>query len=46
MIVSAKQALAFAKGTKDHGCEVHIANDIDVEAIGERIYLSQSDFAK
>jgi len=33
MIASARQALAFAKGNKDHGCEVHVPDDIDVKAI-------------
>ncbi len=46
MIASAKEALAFAKDRKNHGCEVHVPNDIDVKAIRERISLSQSEFAK
>ena len=46
MLESAKQALAFAKGSKDHGCEVHVPDDIDVKAIREKISLSQRDFAK
>jgi putative transcriptional regulator len=46
MIESARQALAFAKGTKNHGCEVHVPDDIDVKAIREKISLSQSEFAK
>jgi len=32
MIESARQALAFAKG-EDHGCEVHVPDDIDIKAI-------------
>lgn len=46
MIQSARQALAFAEGRKDHGCEVHVPENIDVKAIRERISLSQSEFAK
>ena len=46
MIESARQALAFAKGKGDHGCEVHVPDDIDVKAIRERISLSQGEFAK
>jgi hypothetical protein len=33
MIESARQALAFAKGEENHGCEVHVPDDIDVKAI-------------
>lgn len=46
MIESARQALAFATGKKDHGCEVHVPDDIDVKAIREKISLSQGEFAK
>ena len=46
MIESAKQALAFATGKEDHGCEVHVPDNIDVKAIRERISLSQGEFAK
>ena len=46
LIESARQALAFAKGKEDHGCEVHVPDDIDVKAIRENISLSQSEFAK
>jgi putative transcriptional regulator len=46
MIESARQALAFASGKEDHGCEVHVPDDIDVKAIREKIALSQSEFAK
>ena len=37
MIESARQALAFAKGKRSHGCEVHVPEDIDVRAIREKI---------
>jgi len=46
MIGSARQALAFAEGKEDHGCEVHVPDNIDVKAIREKISLSQGDFAK
>jgi putative transcriptional regulator len=46
MIASAREALAFAKGRRNHGCEVHVPNDIDVKAIREGISLSQGEFAK
>jgi len=46
MIESARQALSFAQGKKDHGCEVHVPDDIDVKAIREKISLSQSEFAR
>jgi putative transcriptional regulator len=46
MIQSAKQALAFAQDKKNHGCQVHVPDDIDVKAIREKIALSQSEFAK
>jgi putative transcriptional regulator len=42
MIESARQALAFAKGKENHGCEVHVPNDIDVKAIREKISLFAS----
>src|SRR5437879_6992284 len=46
VIASARQALAFAKGKANHGCEVHVPDEIDVKAIREKISLSQSEFAK
>lgn len=46
MIESARQALAFAQGTQDHGCQVHVPGEIDVKAIREKIALSQGEFAK
>jgi putative transcriptional regulator len=45
MIASAKQALAFVKGEKNHGCIVHIPDAIDVKAIREQVDMSQSEFA-
>lgn len=46
MIASAKQALAFARGEKDHGCVVHIPKEIDVKAIREKVDMSQREFAQ
>src|ERR1039457_1166641 len=46
MIESARQALAFAEGMENHGCEVHAPDDIDVKPIREKISLSQGEFAK
>jgi putative transcriptional regulator len=46
MIESAKQALAFAQGYEDHGCVVHVPDEIDVKAIREKISLSQAEFAR
>ena len=46
MIESARQALAFAEGRDDHGCVVHIADEIDVKAIREKISLSPGEFAR
>jgi len=46
MIESARQALAFAAGNENHGCVVHVPDEIDVRAIRETISLSQSEFAK
>jgi len=45
MIASAKQALAFARGEKDHGCIVHIPAEIDVKAIRKKVHMSQNEFA-
>jgi len=46
MIASAREALAFAKGQQNDGCEVHVPDEIDVKAIREKISLSQAEFAK
>jgi putative transcriptional regulator len=46
MIASAKQALAFVKGEKDHGCIIHIPEEIDVKAIRAKVDMSQSEFAR
>src|SRR5260370_4763287 len=46
MIESVSQAMAFAEVRENHGCEVHVPDDIDVKAIREKISLSQGEFAK
>jgi putative transcriptional regulator len=46
IIEGARQALAFARGEPDHGCEVHVPTEIDVRAIREKIALSQAEFAQ
>jgi putative transcriptional regulator len=46
MIESARQALEFASGQEDHGCVVHVPDEIDVRAIREKISLSQGEFAR
>ena len=46
MIAGARQALAFAEGKPDHGCEAHVPDDMDVRAIREKIALSQGEFAR
>jgi putative transcriptional regulator len=45
-IESAGQALAFAEGRENHGCEVHVPDDINVRAIRGKISLSQGEFAR
>jgi len=42
----AKQALAFAEGKKDHGCIVHIPDDINVRRIRKKLNMSQNTFAE
>ena len=39
-------ALAFAEGREGHGCVVHVPDEIDVQAIREKIALSQSEFGE
>ena len=45
MIRSARQALAFARGEKEHGCIVHIPKEINVRRIRRKAEMSQSEFA-
>jgi putative transcriptional regulator len=46
MIAGARQALAFARGEPDHGCIVHIPEEIDVKAIRKKVNMSQEEFAR
>lgn len=46
ILKSAKQALAFAEGAEDHGCTVHIPEEIDVRRIREKLAMSQKAFAE
>ena len=45
ILKSAKQALAFAEGEKDHGCAVHIPEEINVRRIRKKLDMSQKAFA-
>lgn len=45
IIRSAKQALAFAEGEKDHDCAVHIPEEVDVRRIREKLDMTQKAFA-
>jgi len=46
MIQGMREALAFARGEKNHGCIVHIPKEIDVKAIRKRARMSQSEFSR
>jgi putative transcriptional regulator len=41
MLNSAKQALAFAQGAKDHGCTVHTPEEITIRRSREKRALNQ-----
>lgn len=45
ILKSAKQALAFAEGAENHGCTVHIPEDIDVRRIRRKLEMTQRSFA-
>jgi len=45
MIRGALDALAFVQGKKDHGCVVHIPDEINVQRIRHKVEMSQSEFA-
>ncbi len=40
-----EEALAFAEGKKDHGCTVHIPEEINVRRIRKKLNMSQNVFA-
>ena len=46
ILKSAKQALAFAEGKEDHGCTVHIPEEINVRRIRKKLDMSQKAFAE
>ena len=46
MIRGAKQALAFAQGKEDHGCIVHIPEEINVCRIRKKLNMNQKEFAE
>lgn len=46
MIRGAMDALAFAEGKKDHGCEVHIPEEINVRRIRKELEMTQKSFAE
>ena len=46
ILKSAKQALAFAEGEKDHDCAVHIPEEINVRRIRKKLDMSQRAFAE
>ena len=45
LLESAKQALAFAEGVENHGCTVHIPEEIDVRRIRQKLAMTQKGFA-
>lgn len=45
MIRGALDALAFGEGKKDHGCVVHIPEEINVRRIRKKLNMSQKAFA-
>ncbi len=45
IIESAEEALAFAKGEKDHNCIVHIPDAINVRRIRKKLGMTQKVFA-
>jgi len=46
IIQGAREALAFARGEKNHDCVVHIPKEIDVKAIRKRARMSQGEFSR
>ncbi len=46
ILQGAREALAFARGEKNHGCIVHVPKEIDVKAIRRQIHMSQSEFSR
>jgi putative transcriptional regulator len=46
MIKGMGEAVAFAQGKKDHGCTVHIPEEINVRRIRKKLNMSQNTFAE
>jgi len=46
ILEGAREALAFARGEKNHGCIVHVPEGIDVKAIRRQAHMSQSEFSR
>ncbi|MGB9153385.1 MAG: helix-turn-helix domain-containing protein [Alphaproteobacteria bacterium] len=46
MLQGAREALAYARGEKNHGCIAHVPEKVDVKAIRHRVHMSQDQFAK
>jgi len=45
IIESTEEALAFAKGEKDHNCIVHLPDAINVRRIRKNLCMTQKTFA-
>jgi putative transcriptional regulator len=45
ILQGAREALAYARGEKNHGCIVHVPEEIDVKAIRKQAHMSQSEFS-
>ncbi|HXR35185.1 MAG TPA: helix-turn-helix domain-containing protein [Candidatus Binataceae bacterium] len=46
IVQGAHEALAYARGEKDHGCIVHVPEEIDVKAIRKQAQMSQGEFSR
>lgn len=46
IIKGMEEAVAFAQGKKDHGCTVHIPDEINVRRIRKKLNMSQNTFAE
>jgi len=46
MLQGMREALAFARGEENHGCIVHVPEEIDVKAIRRQTQMSQSEFSR
>jgi putative transcriptional regulator len=46
ILQGAREALAYARGEKTHGCIVHVPEEIDVKAIRKQTHMSQGEFSR